>query len=246
MYSLSRLQTGLSCLAALLIFHTGLASAQAQQPTPQERAAMLKQWMAASQAQLRNYQWTTETVITIDGEKKHDTRDRCYYGDDGTLQKVPMGDSVKQSEGLPGILPPGKLINMFAKHKQKEMEEFINGASALLHSYIPPQTTDIQAAIQAGLMSVNILEPGKRVELVFTDFKKPGDQLGVEIELPTNRLLGLELKSYVDSPDDPVTADVTMNVMADGTIYTQKAQLTASSKDLVIDISNSDYQRIKQ
>jgi hypothetical protein len=229
-----------------MIFQTGLASAQAQQPTPQERAAMLKQWMAASQVQLHNYQWTTETVVTVDGEKKHDTRERCYYGDDGTLQKVPMGDAVEQSDGLPGILPPGKLINMFQKHKQKEMEEFINSALALLHSYIPPQTTDIQAAVHAGLMSVNILEPGKRVELVFSNFKQSGDQLGVEIDLPTNRLLGLKLKSYVDSPDDPVAADVTMGVMADGTIYTQQAQLSASSKDLVIDVTNSDYQRIKQ
>lgn len=236
------------CYSVLLFasLYSAGVSAQGQQPTPQQRAAMLKQWMEASQAQLRNYQWYTETVITVDGTVESDVRERCYYGEDGTVQKVSMGDSVEHSKPLPGLLLPGKLFNKIAEHKQEEMKEYINNAVTLLHSYIPPGSTDIQAAIHAGLLSVNMLDPGKRVELVFKDFKKSGDQLGVEIELPTNRLLGLSVKSYLDSPDDPIDVNVSMNVMADGTIYTQKAVLTASAKDLEITVTNSDYERIRQ
>jgi hypothetical protein len=240
----------LHAFSALIILavslHAAIASAQSPEPTPQQRAEMLKSWMAASKEQLHAYQWHTETVITVDGEKKSDVTERCFYGPEGQVQKVSMGDSVEHSGGLPGILPPGRLIKMIQEHKQEEMKTYINNAVTLLHSYVPPSSTDIQAAIHAGLMSVNVLEPGAKVELVFKDFKKQGDQLGVEIALPENRLLGLSVKTYVDSPDDPVDVQVTMAVMPNGTIYTQNVLLTASAKKLEIAVTNSDYQRISQ
>lgn len=233
-------------LFALAAGHAAAVSAQEQQPTPQQRGEMLRQWMAASHAQLQDYQWYAQTVITVDSEKKSDVKDRCYYGQDGKLQKVDMGDSVKHDSALPGLLLPGKLINMVAKHKEEEMKDYINSAITLLHDYVPPSSTDIQAAIHAGLMSVNVLDPGHKVELLFHDFKKSGDQLGVQIELPTNRLLGLSVKTYVDKPDDLINVDVTMGVMANGTIYTESVVLNDAEKNLEISVTNSDYERIKQ
>ena len=231
-------------VCTVVLFATG-TSASSPQPSPEERAAMLKAWMAASEAQIRDYQWYTETIITVNGKKESDVKERCFYGPEGQVQKVSMGDSVDHSGGLPGLLPPGRIIKMVEEHKQKVMKETINNAITLLHSYIPPHSADIQSAIHAGELSVNMLDPGRKVELVFNDYKKTGDQLGVEIELPTNRLLGLTMKSYLDSPDDPVNADVTMAVMADGTIYPEKIVLNASEHDLEITVINSDYNLVK-
>ena len=54
------------------------------------------------------------------------------------------------------------------------------------------------------------------------------------------------MKTYLDSPDNPIDMTATMGVMADGIIYTQSIDLTASAKNLEITVNNSDYQRIAQ
>ena len=237
----------LSCLMlTITTLQAGVALAQTPQPTPEQRADMLRQCIAASTAQLQDYQWYTTTVVTVDGEKKSDIKDRCYYGQNGAIQKVDMGDSVEHGKPMPGLLLPGKLFNLAAKHKEEELKHYINSAIALLHAYIPPTSTDIQAAIHAGLMSVNVLEPGRKVELVFHNFRKSGDQLGVQIELPSNRLLGLSVTTYVENPDEPITVNVIMNVMTNGIIYTESVALQDPEKELEITVTNSGYERIKQ
>ncbi|MCB1687764.1 MAG: hypothetical protein KDI33_04735, partial [Halioglobus sp.] len=164
-----RLRPTRAFLLLLASVFTASVLAQAPEPTPKERAAMLKEWMAASEAQLRHYQWMSETVITVDGDEKSDDKDRCFYGPEGMVQKVSLGDSVKSGGGLPGILPPGRLIKMIEEHKQEEMKAYINNAITLLQTYLTPKSTDIHADVAAGLLSVNLLEPGKREELIFTD-----------------------------------------------------------------------------
>jgi enoyl-CoA hydratase/carnithine racemase len=45
---------------------------------------------------------------------------------------------------------------------------------------VPPNPVKIQAAKDAGKVSIDLLEPGKRARLNFRDYEKPGDNLGVE------------------------------------------------------------------
>jgi hypothetical protein len=42
------------------------------------------------------------------------------------------------------------------------------------------------------------------VRLDFGSYLKSGDVLGIEIELPTNRLLGMHVSSYLDDRSDEV------------------------------------------
>jgi hypothetical protein len=68
-------------------FAQGAPAPQAQ-PTPQQRAAALKQQMQASQEKLRAYEWIETTVVTQDGAVSARTQKRCYYGADGRVHKV--------------------------------------------------------------------------------------------------------------------------------------------------------------
>ena len=100
--------TRLASLLPLVLIST-IAMAQAPQgqpqpaqppPTPQQRVAMLKQWLQASQAQLRSYEWVETTVSLGQGrEEKSRKQNTCYYGVDGTLQKVPAAESAADSGG---------------------------------------------------------------------------------------------------------------------------------------------------
>ncbi len=212
------------------------------QETPQQRAAMLKEWMKASQAQLRHYEWIETTTVSVNGEQKSQMQKRCYYGVDGSLTKIDLTPASDPDSGL----PIGPLRRKIAEQKREEMTEYMHNAVALVHSYIPPNPASIQQVISAGKLSMQVLDPGHKVQLNLADYFKPQDSLGAQIELPTNRLLGLTVNSYLDTTDDPVALNVMMSVLPDGTIYAERSVLNATAKNLSITVENSGYQRTAQ
>ncbi len=213
-------------------------------PTPQQRVAMLKQWLAASQTQLRAYEWIETTVISKGGEEKARKQNSCYYGVDGKLQKVPVAGGTSQEESHSGpMLPPARLLAKASAHKKEEMVEYMKQAKALIDSYIPPDPDRIQKVVNAGNMAVNMIAPGQRVRLDFKNYLKSGDVLSVDIELTTNRLLGVAVSSYIEKPSDAVSLNVSMGVLPDGTIYTAHSTLNAAAKDVTVVVDNTGHRR---
>lgn len=217
--------------------------AQAQPPpqqTPQQRVATLKEWMQASQAHLHAYEWIETTVVAKGGEEKSRSQNSCYYGVDGKLQKVPVASSGSESESGG---QRGPLRRRIAEHEKEELTSYMKEAVALVHSYVPPDPARIQQCVNAGKLSVNPVEPGRRVRLEFHDYLKSGDVFGIDIELPTNRLLGMQVSSYLDSPEDAVVLNVTMGVLPDGTIYPAKTTLDAQAEEITVTVENTGYRR---
>jgi hypothetical protein len=212
----------------------------AQQPSAAERAAILKATMAASQAVLKQYEWVETTVISLNGEEKSRKQARCYYGADGGLQKVELSQSNEGAE------PRGPLRRRIAEKKKEELTDYMKSAVALVKSYVPPSPTRIQAAKDAGNVSIEVLDPGKRARLNFKSYEKPGDNLGVEVDLANNRPLGVKVTTYIDDAKDAVTLDVRLSQLADGTVYPANATLNAASKKLAVTVENSGYRKMSQ
>jgi hypothetical protein len=164
---------GIRVLAAVLATSSGIAVAQAPQPSLQERVAYLKATFAASQAALRQYEWIETTVVSVNGEQKSSKQQRCYYGADGALQKV-LIEASPPPASKPGLR--GRII----ANKKAELTEYMQNAVSLVKSYVPPDPAKLQAAKDAGKVSIQVLEPGKRAQLNFHDYQKPGDNLHVE------------------------------------------------------------------
>jgi hypothetical protein len=201
---------------------------------------MLQQWLKASQMQMRAYEWVETTVIAKGGEEKSRKQSRCYYGADGKVQKIALADPAgTQDSGREGRL--GKRVK---EAKKEEITAYMQSAVELVHSYVPPDPARIQAVINAGKFSVS--PAGQQVRLDFKDYLKPGDSLSVRVEAPTNRLLGLNVASYLDAPSDAITLDVTESVLPDGTIYTARTVLDAKAKDLKVTIENTGHQKRAQ
>jgi hypothetical protein len=210
----------------------------AQQPTALEHAAMLKATLAASQVVLRQYEWIETTVVSLKGEEKSRKQERCYYGADGGVQKVVLSQSA----------PPPKKRGLFrrkiAENKQAEMTEYMKNAVNLVKNYLPLDPVKIQAAKDAGKVSVEILDPGKRARLVFRDYVRAGDNLGVEVDLANNRPLGINVNSWLEEPKDVVTLQVRMAQLNDGTTYNSGIQLNAKSKNVTVAVTNSGYRKL--
>lgn len=210
----------------------------AQQPTAAERAAMLKATLAASEAVLKEYEWIETTVVSLKGEEKSRKQQRCYHGADGGVQKVEVNSTPEpaRKRGLRGRI---------AESKKEELTDYMKSAVALVKAYVPPSPARIQVAKDAGKVSIDLLEPGKRARLNFRDYEKPGDTLSVEVDLANNRPLGLKVATYLEDAKDAVTLDVSMGQLNDGTTYPSDVALDAQAKKLTVTVKNSGYRKTR-
>jgi hypothetical protein len=223
----------ISTLCALLFTLGYTATAQ---PSVEEHVAKLKAGLATSQAALKKYEWIETTVVSLKGEEKARKLNRCYYGADGGITKVPMATPPppERKRGL-----RGRII----ENKKEEMTDYMQQAVALVKSYVPPNPAAIQAAKDAGKVSVEILKPGKRVRLNFRDYQKPGDTLGIEIDVTNNHLLSLTVKTYLEDAKDAVNLDAKFAQLTDGTSYADAITLNATAKNVKVAVDNSGYRK---
>jgi hypothetical protein len=227
---------GIRMLAAVFIAGVGTAAAQAPPPSLPERVAGLKATFAASQVALRQYEWIETTVVSVNGEEKSNKQQRCYYGADGALQKV-LIDASPPPATKPGLR--GRII----ANKTAELTAYMQNAVSLVKSYVPPDPAKIQAEKDAGKVSIQVLDPGKRAQINFADYQKPGDNLAIAINIANNIVSGLGVSTYLDSPTDVVTLSADMGQLNDGTIYTSSITLNAAAKNLTVTVRNSGYRK---
>jgi hypothetical protein len=208
----------------------------------QDRLAALKQGMAASQKQLRQYEWIETTIVSLKGEERSRKQQRCYYGADGKLQKVPVESAAAPASGGGGRggRRGGRLKQAVVENKKEEMQEYMERAAALIHEYIPPDAARIEQSRGAGKFT---LRPGAdgRVGLEFGDYLKPSDRLTVGLDPQANRLVALDVASYLDDRDDAVTLAVQFAALPDGTTYAAQSTLDAPAKNVRVVIQNSGY-----
>jgi hypothetical protein len=210
--------------------------AQTPQVSIPERVNALKANLVASQVALRHYEWIETTVVSLKGEEKSRKAQRCYYGADGVLQKVVV-DASPPPEKKPG------LRGRIAANKTEELTDYMQSAVSLLKSYVPPDPLRVQAAKDAGKVSVDMLVPGQSARLDLRDFLKPGDKLGVTIDIATNRIAAVTVASYLDTSTDVVTMNATMGQLNDGTSYASGIMLNAPTKNLTVFVQNTGYRK---
>jgi len=209
--------------------------AVAQAPNLQERAAALKESLAKSQALLKQYEWVETRVLTLKGEEKSRTQNRCYYGADGKVQKEPIGAPPVQEK-------PKGLKGKIVEKKKAELADYIQDTLALIKTYIPPDPARIETAKNAGKISV--AQDGPRVKLDIRDYEKPGDMLTFEIDGAKNVLLGLKVSSWLKDAKDAVSMTARMGQLDDGATYPEEILLSMPSKSLEVKTTNSDYKKM--
>jgi hypothetical protein len=218
--------------------------AQENAPTPQQRVAALKQSLQQNQARLRRYEWIETTIVSLKGEEKSRKQQRCYYGADGKLQKLPVEGAPQQAAPQRGRRG-GRLKQTIVENKKEDMQEYMERASSLIHHYVPPNPDDIENAKTAGKLTVRPGQSGV-VHVEFADYIKAGDRLAIDVDGASNQLAGVNVASYLDQPDDAVTLDVQFGTLNDGTSYAAQTTLDAKAKNIRVVIQNSGHRPIGQ
>jgi hypothetical protein len=219
----------------VLLLLASVHVAPAQQPSAAERAVALKAQLAASQAILKQYEWIETTVVSVKGDEKSRQMHRCYHGADGKVAKIPL-TTPPPEEKKRGLR--GRIIEA----KKEEMTEYMKDAVALVKQYVPPDQARIQAAKDAGRISISP-QPGQRARLTFAGFVKSGDSFAVDLDLAANRPLQATVSTFMDSDKEPVTLDVRFGMLDSNASYASTTTLEAKGKDLKVTVENSGYKR---
>jgi hypothetical protein len=212
------------------------AFAAAEQQTPQQRVFQIKSTLAASKQALMQYQWIETQTLSLNGEQKSQTVNRCYYGPDGAVQKMQLSTTP------PAPKKPGLRGEIQAK-EEADLKTYLQNAVALAHSYAPPDPGLLQAAVGSGNLAV-VPQPNQAVRLTFSNYLKSGDSLAIDVDLTDNRLLDANVASYMDTPDQAVTLAVTWGILPNGISYVSNVTLNAPAKKVTVTVQNADYVQV--
>jgi hypothetical protein len=141
--------------------------------------------------------------------------------------------------------PPsgGRVKQKIIAKKKAEMRDYMDDVKALLSMYVPPDPEKMQAAYQAGKLSLNPI-PGGVANLIFNDYAQPGDKMTLTFNTAGKKITGLNIDTYLGQEKDAVTLQVQMASLPDGTNYAWQTVLNATAKKLVVTTINSKYQRL--
>ena len=220
-------------LATMLL---ALSVASFAQPDMKETVAMIKTNLLQSKEKVKQYAWIETTKTYIKGELKSTKQNQCYYSVDGQLTKVATGASEQAKT-------PGGLRGKIAAGKKEEMADYIAKAVEKIKAYLPPAGEKIQQIYGAGKVSIQILEPHKKFKLSFPDYMLQGDVLAISVDKTAQKLMALNVSTYIDKPEDKVVFDVTYKELPDGTQYPVTTSLVAAAKDLKIVIEQSGFKK---
>ena len=211
-----------------------------QQPTTEQRVAAFKQSLAKNKADLKKYQWIETTTVSYKGEVKSVKQNSCYYGADGKVQKVPIGDPApapqEQSSGRGGRVKQKVVAN-----KKEEMSDYMKKAVALIGQYVPPDPALIQYSKQTNKIQVTPPDASGVVGINIPDFIKAGDLLAAMLNAANNNIVSVNITTHLDSDKDVITMAVTFSQLGDGTSYSSRSVLDAKSKNINVMVENSGY-----
>jgi hypothetical protein len=230
---------GMRLFAAIFIVLslTAIASAQGDKAELQQKVAALKESAAANQQRLRQYQWTEVQQMTLKGEAKPEQQFMCQYGPDGKVQKMPMGPPPEQPSG-------GRLKQKMIEKKKAEMQDYVADVKDLLAEYLPPNPQKIQAAMQAGNVSISRDAAAGLVNLVFKNYAQPGDQMTVAFDPAAKKIANVNVNTYTGQTKDAVTLMVNFSTLPDGTNYAEKTVLNMAAKQMVVTTLNTNYRKM--
>ena len=231
--------------ASLATVVTGHAQQPAATPgAAEDRVAAIKQSLQQGMAAIRRYQWVETTSISMKGEEKSRKQQTCLYGADGKVVKTPIGQPAPQQQASSGGRRGGRLKQQIVENKKDEMKDYMETAAALIHQYVPPNPEQIQAAKEAGRITVNP-QSGGTVRLVISQYLKPSDSLTIDLDPAANRIVALGVNSYLDTKEDAVTLAVQMTTLPDGALYAAQTTLDAKAKNVRVVIQNAGHRPVK-
>jgi hypothetical protein len=205
----------------------------------QQKMAAMKQSAAENKQKLQQYQWIETRQITYKGEMKPQQVDRCYYGADGQVIRIPMGPQAQQEPS------GGRLKRRMVEKKKDEMQDYMQQVKSLLSMYVPPNANLMQQAYDKRNVTMEKTMGTGNAQLVFSNYAKPGDKMTITFDPAIKKMTAINVDTYMDEPKDAVTLTINEASLPDGTNYPLRTVLDAKAKQIQVTTTNSGYTKVR-
>jgi hypothetical protein len=202
----------------------------------QAKIAEVKASLAKNQEALKQYTWLETTETSLKGEVKSKTQNECSYGPDGKVQKKLVSAPPEKKA------PPKGLKGKVVENKVDDLKDYMKSTAGLIKLYVPPDPAKMQAAMQTGKGAMTQPGAGKAV-LTFSDYALPGDKFSLTFDTASKKILGVDINSYLEKPDDKVTLSVGFTSLPDGTNYQSNSLLDVTAKKVQVKTTNSGHKK---
>jgi hypothetical protein len=232
----NKLTRGSIATAVAVLFLSALP-VHAQNPAVQQKLAEVKTAMAANKQALAHYTWQEQQTTSIKGDVKKQQVFQVSVGPDGQ-QKTQIGGSQ--------AAPPsgGRLKQRVVEKKTAEFKDYGEQIADLAKQYTQPDPERLQAAYQAGNVSLQSGGGEGEITLVIKNYIKPGDSVTLIFNRQQKGIQSIKVASYLDSPSDAVTIAAQFAKLPDGTNHVAGTQIDGVSKQLTVVTQNSNYQPV--
>jgi len=218
-------------LSFIVLAHPGFAQSSEMQAS----IVAIKKNLSESGAKIRNYEWIETTTVYYDGEVKSKTTKQCYYGVDGKLNKVAVGEPAKAAKS------PGGLRGKAAANKKEDIDEYMKKCVEKIHAYLPPNADKIQAIVASGKAVISPLVPGKVFKVDLPDYLQAGDMVSITMDNSQGLLKEMGVLTYIKDKNDKVGVLIKYNSLPDMTSFPGETTLDAPSQKVKVVITNTGH-----
>ena len=225
-----------SHFSIVLLSATLVPSLPAQNPQLQQRVQEIKQASAANKRALARYTWEEQQTISLKGEVKKTQTFLVRMGPDGKPQKTEIN-------AAPAAQPSGgRLKRHIVEKKKEEFEDYAQQIAALARQYAQFDPDTFQDAFQKGNVSMQPNPSDGTVGLIIRSFLKPNDSVTLVFNRQEKALQSFLIDSYLSDPSDAVKINIQFAKIPNGPNHVSSVQVDGVSKQLTVNIQNSDYQ----
>ncbi len=211
----------------------------AQDPNLQQKGAQIKEAMAANKQALSHYTWQEQQTVSLKGEVKKQQLFQVQNGPDGKPQKTLVGPPPEQQAPS-----GGKLKRHVVEKKKEEFKDYAQQIAELAQSYAQPEPGRLQQAFAQGNAMLGSGGAPGEIKLVIHNYVKPNDTVTMTLNSADKAVQSLQIASYLNDPKDAVNITAQFARLPDGTNHVSNMLVNGVSKELTVNIENSNYQKL--
>jgi hypothetical protein len=214
-------------------------SAAAQNSEIQQRVAEVKQNAAGNKQALSHYSWQQQQTTAVKGNVKDVKVFQVHIGPDGKPQKVEL-ENTPSSSGRSG----GRIKQHIVEKKKTEYKDYGEQIGSLAQQYAQPDPERLQQAFQQGNVTLGPAGVPGQVKMLISNYVKPNDKVTLIFNQQAKAIQSIEIATYLNDPTDVVNIGVQYSKLPDGTNHVANMQVKGVSKELLVTMQNSNYQKI--
>jgi hypothetical protein len=128
------------------------------------------------------------------------------------------------------------------KKKMGEIKDEMTEVHEVAAMYLPLNPDKLQGAMQNDQATLDRDGTGDNAISV-SGYVKPGDQLTLHLNPTTQKIQNISVKTFLDTPDDPLAITLQFLMLDDGTTYPSVTTIAAPSKNISITTLSSDFSK---